>query len=112
MIDERYRLMETPEVDSLQRTEWNVRDSDGTLILSIGEKLSGGSAETRDFALKHGKPYLHLSRAGDGEKAPSRLSEFVAANRIATLNVAGPRASEEPQVSEFVRSTLLAVLSG
>jgi hypothetical protein len=39
------------------------------------------------------------------------LAEFVRANRIDILNVAGPRASEEPEVAEFVRSTLLASLS-
>ena len=31
MIPERYRLNETPSRDYEQRTEWNVRDSDGTL---------------------------------------------------------------------------------
>lgn len=33
-IDARYPLNETPSADPAQRTEWNVCDSDGTLILT------------------------------------------------------------------------------
>ena len=110
-IDERYQLTETPTDGSAQRTEWNVRDSDGTVIFSIADKLAKGSAKTEEFALKHRKPCLHLSRARDGAQAPEKLREFVRVNQILLLNVAGPRASEEPKVAEFVRDTLLAYLS-
>ena len=34
-IDAKYQLQETPSSNYLQRTEWNVRDSDGTVIFSI-----------------------------------------------------------------------------
>jgi hypothetical protein len=111
VIDGRYQLMETPGADSAQRTEWNARDSDGTVIFSIGDKLSGGSARTEEFALNYHKPCLHLSRESNAEKAAEKLVEFVRGNRIAILNVAGPRASEEPELVEFVWSTLLACLS-
>ena len=40
-IDARYRLDETPDRDYVQRTEWNVRDSEGTVIFSIAERLVG-----------------------------------------------------------------------
>src|ERR1019366_2064013 len=60
-IDARYQLKETPSSDPVQRTEWNARDSDGTVIFSVGKRLSGNSFETLDFAIKHQKPYLHLS---------------------------------------------------
>ena len=33
-IDARYPLRETPSADPSQRTEWNVRDSDATLVLT------------------------------------------------------------------------------
>ena len=106
-IPERYQLAETPIEDSAQRTEWNVRDSDGTVIFSIADKLIGGSASTEALASKYRKPCLHLSREEDREKAAERLREFVRANRAAILNVAGSRLSEEPEISEFVRATLL-----
>src|SRR5262245_48879825 len=34
-IPERYALEETPSTNYLQRTEWNVRDSDATVIISV-----------------------------------------------------------------------------
>jgi len=41
----RYPLKETPSADYFQRTEWNVRDSDGTLVLTRKDK--GGRAAAR-----------------------------------------------------------------
>ena len=91
-------------MDYAQRTEWNVRDTGGTVIFSIEPKLTGGSKKTLEFAVKQNKPCLHLhSRQGDAAQA---LRDFVADNKILTLNVAGPRASEEPEVGEFVKSGL------
>jgi hypothetical protein len=40
-IDRRYALAETPRADCLQRTEWNVRDTDGTVIFTVGAKAPG-----------------------------------------------------------------------
>jgi predicted Rossmann fold nucleotide-binding protein DprA/Smf involved in DNA uptake len=59
-IASRYHLTETPGHDYAQRTEWNVRDSDGTVVFSIEAALKGGTKETIDFARKHGKEVLHL----------------------------------------------------
>ena len=104
----RYRLRETPTDDYAQRTEWNVRDSDGTVTFSFAPGLSGGSAFTAECAKRLGKPWLHLTPA---DPEPGRtLREFVAAHGIATLNVAGPRASEEPGLGEFVRRVLEALM--
>jgi len=103
-ISRKYPLIETPSVDYAQRTEWNVRDTGGTVIFSIQPELTGGSKKTVEFAVKHNKPCLHLhSRQSDAAQA---LRDFVADNKILTLNVAGPRASEEPAVGEFVKSGL------
>jgi hypothetical protein len=38
-----------------QRTEWNVRDSDGTVVFSLAPKLTGGSLKTVEFARKHNR---------------------------------------------------------
>ena len=103
-ISQKYPLIETPSADYVQRTEWNVRDTGGTVIFSIGPELTGGSKKTVEFAVKHNKPCLHLdSRQSDAAQA---LRDFVADNEILTLNVAGPRTSEEPGVGEFVKSVL------
>jgi hypothetical protein len=110
-IDSRYQLKETPSSDSVQRTEWNVRDSDGTVIFSIGERLSEGSLATLEFAVKHRKPHLHLSAASKGNAA-SELRQWIEQNNIRVLNVAGPRASKEPQVAGFVKEVLDKVCTG
>ena len=104
-IEAKYQLQETPSSNYLQRTEWNVRDSDGTVIFSVGKRLSGNSLETLDFAIKHRKPYLHLS-AVFRDHAGSKLKKWMEENGIRVLNVAGPRASKEPKVAEFVIATL------
>jgi hypothetical protein len=104
-IDLRYQLLETPSADYQQRTEWNVQQSDGTVIFSIGDRLSGGSLDTLNFAQQHEKPWIYLSAARN-EDAPRRLWKFIEDNHIQVLNVAGPRASEEPEVGRFVTAAL------
>jgi hypothetical protein len=106
LIAAAYHLTETPSSDLVERTEWNVRDSDGTVIFSVGLALTGGSKRTREFALEYQKPCLHLSREGDSDSAPGKLSAFLLTHRIETLNVAGTRQSEEPDVAQFARETL------
>jgi hypothetical protein len=110
IIENLYGLTETPSADPGQRTEWNVRDSDGTVIFSISPNLSGGCAKTEMFARQLGKPCLHVSRERDGRGAIELLTRFLADNKIDVLNVAGPRRSEEPEVAEFVSDILEAVL--
>ena len=102
----RSRLVETPSEAYVERTEWNVRDSDGTVILSVRETLTGGSKRTAELARQHGKPCLHLSRDACPADAAERLRGFVRAYGIGVLNVAGPRASSEPHVGAFVTETL------
>lgn len=56
-------LTETPTSSYPQRTEWNVRDSDGSVILSLSP-LTGGSKKTIDFAIKHFSATLRASFPG------------------------------------------------
>ena len=113
VISPRYRLRETPAAGYAQRTEWNVRDSDGTVIFSLAPLLTGGSLATAEFARRLGRPCLHLSReAGDGAELGRRLAAFLRRHRIKVLNVAGPRASVEPEIGAFVKQVLARVLGG
>lgn len=62
----KYKLQEMPRARYADRTEKNLLDSDGTLILSHGP-LDGGSALTRRLAKRHGKreleqDFYHLSK--------------------------------------------------
>ena len=60
VIDARYELKESTSASYLQRTEWNVRDSTGTVIFTLCAELTGGSKKTADFAKKHQKPWIHF----------------------------------------------------
>jgi hypothetical protein len=105
-IDPRFHLVETPGADPAQRTEWNVRDSDGVVIFSIHPVLLGGSKLTAEFAAAFDKPCLHLSRERDHATSAVKLSRFLAEHQVYTLNVAGSRASEELEIAEYARHTL------
>src|SRR6516164_6237713 len=48
-IPGQYQVIEAPSPDPVQRSEWNVRDSDGTAILSISQQLVRGSKKTEEF---------------------------------------------------------------
>jgi hypothetical protein len=104
-IAAQYGLQETPSASYLQRTEWNVRDSDGTAIFTLSSKLTGGSKRTAEFAAKHQKPWIHISEA-DGPAVGTKLAQFVSVNGIKILNVAGTRGSKEPGVGELVLQSL------
>lgn len=100
----RYPLTETPSAEYIERTEWNVRDSDGTLVLTKGQPTEG-TAYTIELAKKVGKPCLVL----DLNDGPSESAVMVWANdyKVRVLNVAGPRESKCPgihaQAAEFLR---------
>ncbi len=106
VIDPRYQLRETSSADYAQRTEWNVRDSDATVILSTKPVVSGGTGRTLEFAQEHRKPCLVLSRSVSGQNAASLLHRFVDRHQARVLNVAGPRQSEEPDIGAFVEAVL------
>jgi hypothetical protein len=105
----KYPLQETPSADSAQRTEWNVRDSDGTLILTSG-KLTGGTALTVEFARALRRPCLVVDL--DLPVDTEAVNRWLAANRIQTLNIAGPRASESPHAYDLAVATLRNIFHG
>jgi hypothetical protein len=114
VIPDRYPFVETPSSGYSQRTEWNVRDSDATLILSWGD-LTGGTLLTADECRKAGKPLLVIDLAGEPDQAEAlhAAREWIAANAPGgVLNVAGPRASEHAGVYERAKSFVRALLGG
>jgi hypothetical protein len=105
-IPDRYHLHPTQGTQYAQRTAWNARDSDGTVIFTIDSHLRGGSKRAVEFAREYRKPWLHLSRTMPVEACAERLCEFLLDRQISVLNVAGSRASTEPEIGEFVRAVL------
>jgi putative molybdenum carrier protein len=89
-----YPLRETATADYAERTELNVRDSDGTLILTIGPPI-GGTRYTIECTEKWRKPCYIIDLTGDANFIVVR--SWITDNRIAVLNVAGPRQSQSPE---------------
>lgn len=107
-IADRYPLRETPSDAYDQRTAWNVRDSDGTLVLTCGA-LEGGTALTVKEAHQRTRPLLHVDLA-QGVDAKV-LAAWLEATGVRVLNVAGPRASEVPGIYDAARTFLTAALA-
>lgn len=108
-IRRRYCLLETPSGNYPQRTEWNVRDSDGTLIVNRGT-LDGGTLFTARLAReRHRKPLfmIQLPRRVRRE----RFVAWLRRHRIRVLNVAGPRESKRPGIHRQAKLLLMGLLA-
>lgn len=109
-IPARYRLRETASPEYFVRTDRNVRDSDGTVVLCAGAP-AGGTALTLEYAAKRGRPALVLDLDQvAAEAAAAKLHAWTAEHAIATLNVAGPRESSSPGIYARARAVLDAAL--
>jgi hypothetical protein len=107
-IPDRYPLRETPSAAYPERTAWNVRDSDGTLIITRG-RPRGGTALTVSLARRGGKPVLVVDLEAGARVSDARA--FLAENGIRVVNVAGPRESETPGIHSEAAAFLLDLLS-
>jgi hypothetical protein len=107
IIAAKYRLHETNSRKYWVRTEQNVIDSDGTLIL-YREVLQGGTAFTERMAVKHRRPCICLDLAIEPDSTEVR--EWLVRSAICTLNVAGPRESTAPGIFAEALRFLLRVL--
>ena len=109
------RLKETPLPNPLQRTEWNVRDSDAALIITdaAGIAASIGTRRAHSWARKHGKPELVVD-VSDAH-APERVVEWLLAQRKRfgphlTLSIGGPRESEAAGIYVRAKALIGAIL--
>ena len=108
LLDRYPSLEETPSADPSVRTTWNVRDSDATLVLSLGPvDGSPGTAYTVSEAERLGRPLL-VVRPSQTEAVRGWLAALPDG---CTLNVAGPRESEEPGLYDASYALLLDVLA-
>lgn len=96
LIPRRYPLRETPSEKYSQRTTWNVRDADATLILTYGVP-DGGTELTARVAERLDKPCLVVSLRTYPDLAAIRELFYLRPGGI-VLNVAGPRESRSPGI--------------
>jgi hypothetical protein len=84
---EQERSPDAPEVPRSQRTEWNVRDSDGTLVMTAADATTDpGTAWAIECAARFEKPLLFCQV--DDPDAVKKIREWIVAFGIETLSVA------------------------
>jgi hypothetical protein len=109
-------LRETPDPHPLQRTEWNVRDSNATLIIidHQGLLVSIGTRRANEWARQHGKPELVVDATD--HTAAERAAAWLQTQQERfgpdmTLSIGGPRESEAPGIYKRARSLIAEVLN-
>jgi len=103
-----YGLKETATPSYVERTLYNVRDSDATIVL--GNADSRGSQHTIQNCKVWERPWLEVAcKAGD-HAAVASIREWLLRHRIVTLNVAGNRESVNPGIHARVVAVLLEAL--
>src|SRR3954451_3381752 len=107
------QLRETPGAEPSQRTRWNVRDSDATLIIldAAAPEPGSGTALTLAVARELGRPVapVDLAAPDAGECASALLATVPSGG---ALNVAGPRESGSPGIHARARAFLAELLAG
>ena len=107
-IPPEYPLEETPSPRYPQRTAWNVRDCDATVVLARGTPR-GGTALTVRLAAAAGLPLLVVDL--DASPDPATVAAWLTARAVVVVNVAGPRESENPGIAGQAREFLRTVFS-
>ena len=107
-IPRRYPLKETPSSRYGQRTAWNVRDSDATLILTVGP-LTRGTAFTHKVTHTYSRPVYVVDLAET--RAISPVRRWLARHTVRTLNIAGPRGSTVPGIDVLAARYLRRLFS-
>jgi len=110
IIPLRFPLIETSSPWYPQRTRLNIRDSDSTLIISDGP-IRSGTALTVQFALDLKRPYWIVDFQKDNfAQSCIHCIEWLKSVNPNVLNIAGPRASESPQIFSLTKNFLLQIL--
>ncbi len=110
-------LKETPLADPAQRTEWNVRDADASMILvdAGGVGVSAGTALAQELAHRYRKPLLVVNlNQTDARQHAALWLRVQQARHGAGLKLAigGPRESEAPGIYAAAGAFLRALLGG
>ncbi len=88
------RSPDAPDIPRSQRTEWNVRDSDGTLVLCLGPLAAAdpGTRFTAEYATRSSKP-LFVADPADFSDA-RRVREWINIHSIANPERRRPQRAE------------------
>lgn len=115
IIPAEFSLQETPreqspealDVARSQRTEWNVRDSDATLVLRAMGRSDPGTDWAVGCAIRYGRSHFECDPTDP--EAIRKIAEWLEHLEAQTLNVAGPSESSVPGIGEQVFTLLIQV---
>lgn len=108
IFGELFGLTETPSSGYEQRTLWNVRDSDATLLVSSNWQ-SPGTIKTHNTCLDQHKPVLRITfqpLSPITDHIPSIVT-WLQSHPISILNVAGNRESLAPGIKIWTTRLLI-----
>lgn len=109
-ISKKYPLRETESEDYSIRTEWNVKDSDGTLIITCGTPI-GGTAYTIAMAKVHKKPCLVIDLDNPPKEIIEQIGSWLVQYKIQILNIAGHRESNRHGIYDDAKRLIVKVLN-
>ena len=103
-LEAKYLLKETPSAEYAERAMWNLRDADGAVVFTLGEKATETTRQTLAIAKKLKKPCIHFHQ---GILAVAeKLVQFVAKHDVRRLAVVGSSESGEPGIYAWVSKVL------
>ena len=110
---ERERSPDAPDIPRSQRTEWNVRDSDATLVLRFADRGKGSQSAGTDWAMQCAARYRRPLLVCDvnDPNAKAKIQAWLDATPISTLNVAGPSEAASRGIGDRAYTLLLEVFS-
>ena len=101
-LPEQYNVKEIENPSYFERLEKNIKDSDGTVILTYGQLIIGSNA-TSDLAEKHKKPCLQVElNACTHIQASSSIRKWMDNHRIEEIFFTGSRPMAAPNIHEEV----------
>ncbi len=109
VIPDKYPIKVLPGAGYQQRTKQNVLDSDGTIIIYFGSPTDGTEL-TITFCINEHKPYVLIDAEEISiEHAIQKILEFIKHKNI--INIAGPRASGEPEAYDYAFQVMMQVFT-
>ena len=101
-LPEHYHVKEIANPSYFERLEKNIKDADGTVILTYGQLIRGSNA-TSDLAAKHQKPCLLLElNACNHTQASSSIRKWMENHGIEEIFFTGSKPMAAPNIHEEV----------
>lgn len=105
------RSPDAPDIPRSLRSQWNVRDSDATLILRpVAAEAEPGSDWTASCTARYQRPLLICDP--NDPAAAALIRQFLVNHAIRTLNIAGPSEGSVPGIGARTEHLLVAALGG